>query len=286
MLSHAQLLALGLGPTGITRRQARGALHRERHGVYAVGQPALTIRGRWMAAVLAAGPTAVLSHTTAAALHGLVPTGTGPVHVTSPVRRARNQRGIRHHLSSLPDDEITTRDRIPVTEPMRTLVDLAAVLSPHRLQRAADLARIGEQARRRRLEELVARHRGRRGIATVRAILAAAERDAAIPRSELENRLRAIVASAGLPAPEINARERTTGRRYELDASWPAPRLAVELDGWESHRSRASFEADRERDRRLTVAGWRVIRITWRQLRDEPALVAAHLRALLARTNL
>jgi len=233
-----------------------------------------------MAAVLAAGPVAVLSHTSAAALQGLVSIGSGPTHVTSPTRRAKGQPGIRHHLASLPSDECATRDRIPVTEPIRTLVDLATTVSPHRLQRAADLARVGEPATRRHLEELLDRHRGRRGMTPLRAILAAAERDAAISRSELEERLRSVVATAGLPAPLINTRERTTGRRYELDASWPPLRLAVEIDGWESHRSRASFEADRERDRRLTVAGWRVIRITWRQLRDQPALVAAHLEAL------
>lgn len=280
VVAHRQLLGIGASGSAIGRRAARGALHRVHRGVYAVGHPAVSLQGRWMAAVLSAGEAAILSHQTAAFLHGLLPAAGPPIHVTARKRKP-GEPGILVHGSSLPDDETTTRDRIPVTEPMRTLVDLAAVLSPHRLQRAADLARIGAPARRRRLEVLLARHRGRRGTAALRAILEAAERDAAIPRSELENRLRAIVASAGLPAPEVNTRERTTGRRYELDASWPAWRLAVELDGWESHGTRQAFEADRERDRRLAVAGWRVIRITWRQLRDEPALVAAHLRALL-----
>lgn len=279
VVAHRQLRELGLSSSAIGRRIERASLHRMHRGVYAVGHPAISQLGRWMAAVLAAGEFAVLSHRSAGALWGIASESRAGTEVIVPAR-AHNRKSIRVHLSSVPADERTTRDRIPVTEPMRTLVDLATTLAPHRLQRAADLARIGEPARRHRLEELIDRHRGRRGMITLRTILAAAERDAAIPRSELENRLRAIVATAGLPAPAINAREQTTGRRYELDASWPSLRLAVELDGWESHRSRASFEADRERDRRLTVAGWRVIRITWRQLRDQPALVAAHLEAL------
>jgi len=236
-----------------------------------------------MAAVLAAGPTAVLSHTSAAALHGLVPIGSGPTHVTSPARRTRGQPGIRHHRVSLPSDETGTRDRIPVTEPMRTLVDLATIIGPGPLQRAADLAGLSRRENRVRLARLLERHRRGRGIARIGAVLAAAERDAAIPRSELERRFRALVRDHGLPEPLINGRVRATGRAYEPDISWPDRRVVVELDGFETHGTRQAFEADRERDRRLAVAGWLVVRVTWRQLRDEPALIAAQVRALLDR---
>ncbi len=153
VVAHRQLLELGLSSSAIGRRAARGALHRVHRGVYAVGHPAVSLQGRWMAAVLSAGDAAVLSHQTAAALHGLLPAAGPPIHVTARKRKP-GEPGILVHGSSLPGDERTARDGIPVTEPMRTLVDLTAVLSPHRLQRAADLARVGEPARRRRLEVL------------------------------------------------------------------------------------------------------------------------------------
>lgn len=281
VVALGQLTDLGLSPAAVSRRAARGLLHRVCPGVYAVGHPGITRRGHWLAAVLSAGPDAVLSHTSAAALLGILRAPDGPTHVTAGMRKGRRGRDIRIHVSSLSGDERTRRAAIPVTEPMRTLLDLAALLGRHRLQRAADLAGISQAHNRARLAHLLDRHRGRRGAASLRAVLAAAEREAAVPRSIFEDRLRAVVAAAGLPSPAINERERTTGRRYELDASWPDLGLALELDGWASHRTREAFERDRERDRRLTVAGWRVVRLTWRQLRDEPELVTAHLRALL-----
>jgi len=280
VVTRAQLHRLGLSSSAVGRRAKRGDLHRVHRGVYAVGHPLLSPRGRLMAAVLSAGDAALISHRSAAKLLGLGPFPDGDVDVTATSRRL-GATGVRIHRSAVAADERTNRDGIPVTEPMRTLVDLASVIGRHRLQRAADLAGISEPERRARLTALLERHRGRRGIAALREIVGEARAGRAATRSELEERFVRFIRRHGLPAPQTNLRVSVGEQRYELDAAWTESRLAVELDGYGTHSDRAAFERDRERDRRLQVAGWRVVRVTWHQLHDEPALVAAHLRVLL-----
>lgn len=280
VVTRGQLLELGLSRSAIGRRLERGLLHSLHRGVYAVGHPSITRHGRWLAAVLSAGGSAVLSHRSAGALWGLCRDSRAEVEVTVPAH-LHGRVGMRIHAAPLPDEERTRHDRIPTTDTLRTLLDLAAIMGPGPLQRAADLAGLSRRQNRVRLASLIDRHRGKRGIATIGAILAAAERDAAIPRSELERRFRAFVRDYRLPEPLINGRVLAAGRAYEPDISWPDRRVVVELDGFDTHGTRQAFEADRERDRRLAVAGWLVVRITWRQLRDEPAVIAAQVRALL-----
>jgi very-short-patch-repair endonuclease len=125
------------------------------------------------------------------------------------------------------------------------------------------------------------RHPRRPGVPRLRAVLASG-RVGIVTRSELESRFLALVTAAGLPAPRVNARIPAGGRRFEVDCVWPEPRVAVELDGHAYHSTRAAFERDRARDRLLQAAGWRVIRITWRQLHDEPEAVMADLKRLLS----
>lgn len=281
VITHRQLAVLGLSAVAISRRARRGALHRLHRGVYAVGHPLLTQRGRWQAAVLACGHDAALACRSAGAMWRLLePTSFSHIEVVVPHGR-RAHDGVRTHVAILPADERTVRDGIPVTTPERTLLDLAAVLGRHRLQRAADLAGAGDPSRRRRIEELLERHRGRRGLVALRAVVAAAQEGRAIPRSEFEERFTRFLRGHHLPPAVTNGEIAVGDVRYEVDASWPDRRVAVEVDGWEFHRTREAFEADRERDRRLSVAGWRVVRITWRQLRDDAEVVGAHLHALL-----
>jgi very-short-patch-repair endonuclease len=192
-------------------------------------------------------------------------------------RVTRQRPGIVVHRANLPLDERTTHRGIPTTTVPRTLLDLSAVVQRHELRGAL------REAERRRLtdplslHDLVARYERRPGLRAVRALLAEAGIGARIIRSELEERFQDFLIRAGLPLPQTNV----VIEGYEVDCVWPGQRLIVELDGHASHSPTHAFELDRARDRRLEAAGWRVIRITWRQLHEEPELVEADLRRLL-----
>jgi very-short-patch-repair endonuclease len=200
------------------------------------------------------------------------------IEVTCP-RTGRGRAGIQRHRAGLRTEEVTVHDGIPTTSVTRTLLDLAAVLTPRQLQRAVNQAEVLQLSDPVPLSAAVERHQSRRGTRALRDITATAN----VTRSELEDRFREFVHENDLPLPETNA---LVGP-YEVDCLWRAERVMVELDGRGVHDTRAAFEDDRARDRALQATGYRVVRITWRQLRDEPAAVAADLRALLrlARTR-
>ena len=223
-----------------------------------------------MAAVLAVGPDAALSHRAAGAQLGL---GRWPhLEVTAPTPRIH--RGISVYTSSLPEDEVTFVRGIRVTTLPRTLLDLAAVLASHQLEKAINEAEIQGQTDFLSLPDLIARYPRRKGVGAVRAIL---DTGPALTREELEARFRVFLRAAGHPTPRFNANV----QGYECDCVWPDRAVIVELDGRATHATRAAFEWDRERDRVVSAAGWRVIRITWRQLHQTPERVAADLRRLL-----
>jgi restriction endonuclease-like protein len=227
-----------------------------------------------MAAVLAAGPDAVLSHRAGGALLGIC--RYEGVEVTVPAYRARPS--ITVHTSPLPPDEVTTVDGIPVTGLSRTILDLARVLPPHQVERAFNEAEVRGLTDTVSLPDLVQRYPGRRGIRTIKTIL---DTGPAFTREELEARFAAFRRNAGLPSPSLNA----AVEGFECDCVWADQRLIVELDGRATHATRAAFERDRARDRVLTVAGWRTIRVTWRQLHEQPEALAADLRKLLTKPS-
>ena len=235
-----------------------------------------------MAAVLAGGPRAVLSHRSAAALWGIRPSGRAGIDITTaPPRRSR--RGIRVHGAVLPADEVTAVNGIPVTTTSRTLLDLAALITPRQVERALAEAEVLRLADVVSLAALVSRHRGRPGVAPIRELLERGRVDAAITRSELEDRFLALLDANGLPRPQVNrSLQLNTGSFVEADCVWAEPGLVVELDGYASHGTRTAFERDRARDRALQAAGWRIVRVTWRQLHEQHATVARELRALVA----
>jgi very-short-patch-repair endonuclease len=274
VVTRAQLEELGLDKRAIGRRVRWAWLHRVHRGVYAVGHDRLTTRGRFLAAVLACGPGAALSHQSAAVLWGLRPERGPRIDVTVPTTGGRKRRGAMIvHRSPLSDHEVTVRDGVPVTTVVRTLIDLADMLSRRGLERAIDEAAY----LRLDLDGLEPR-RGRRGYGVLSCVLAEHEAGSTWTRSELEERLLALCRRSSLPIPEVNAQ--VAG--YEVDFVWRDAQLIVETDGWRGHGTRGAFERDRIRDAALTAADWRVVRLTQRRLEREPEAVAKQLARLLA----
>lgn len=179
----------------------------------------------------------------------------------------------------VPPDELTTVRRIPVTTIPRTLFDLAAVLPRHQFERAINEADVRRLSDRLSLVDMLARYPNRRGAAVIRAIL---DEGVTITRSELEARFLSFLESTRLTMPEVNAHLFAGSRWFECDCVWRDQGLIVELDGWAAHGTAAAFERDRARDRILQAHGWRLARITWRQLRDDRDAVAYDLSALLS----
>jgi hypothetical protein len=279
VVAHRQLVELGIGRGGIERGVTAGRLHRLHIGVYAVGHRRLSRNGRWMAAVLACGPDAMLSHRSAAALWGILVTGGGAIDVTTATRSRHNRAGIAHHRPRrLHGEDRAATEGIPVTSVSRTLLDLGQVVQPRQMRRAID-----EAERRRRfdlgaVERLIGRSHGHHGLRLLQFVLGDYRGPPARTRSELERLFLDLCDDAGLPRPQANV----LIAGWEVDMAWPEQRLVVELDGYEFHRVRARFEEDRERDAALQLAGYRVLRITERRIDREPAWVARAVRALLS----
>jgi hypothetical protein len=285
VVARYQLEALGFEETAISRRLRAGRLHQVHAGVFAVGHRLVSREGRWMAAVLAMGDGAVLSHRSAAALWGLWGYG-GPVHVTLP-SKSRHVSGIRRHSSRvLPADEIAREDGIPVTSVPRTIFDCASEGDVDFVESLIRQAERRGRYDRLSLPQLLDRYPRRRGCRTVRWTLGRLEESpAGVAESPLEERFLPFLRAYDLPLPRLNEWIELGGRRYRVDCHWPGTKEVVELDSWEVHSTRSAFRGDRERDRRLRVAGYGLTRITWSQLDDEPAAIAADLRALLGLQN-
>lgn len=280
LVARRQLLKGGLGRGAVDARIKRGQLHAIQRGVYAVGHRVLSREGRWMAAVLACGSGAVLSHRTAGQLWGLVPRSSALPEVTRPTK-FRPRPGIVGHHAVLPGDERAVVDGLPLTSVFRTIFDLAGVLKRRQLERAMHQAEVLGLTDRLSIPDLLERHPRSRGAATLRELLAE-KAPAGITRNDFEEGFVALLDDHALPRPAFNAPLAVRGRFFEIDSLWRDHRLAVELDGRAVHATPAAFESDRERDRILQAEGWRTARVTWRQLWDDPEAVAADLRRLLA----
>jgi very-short-patch-repair endonuclease len=281
VVARRQLAELGLGKGAITARLRAGRLHQLHAGVYSVGHQLLTRQGRWMAAVLASGPNAVLSHWSAAALWMIRPSSRSIIDVTDPVK-SRTWHGIRRHHKALPPDEITVKGKIPVTTVPRTIFDLAATEPLDVVKALLREAEFLELHDRLSLWDLVERYPGRRGIRKVKVALEALKDEPVDERKSLfEERFVPFLGRHALPRPRFNDWIVAADKRFQVDCLWPDQRQIVELDGWQGHKTRTAFREDRARDRRLRVAGYGVTRLTWNQLEDEPESVAFDLRVLL-----
>jgi very-short-patch-repair endonuclease len=279
VVSRRQLRALGLDDNAVSYRVRTGRLHRLHRGVYAVGHTVLGARGRWMAAVLACGPDAALSHASAAALWELRPSEATWIDVTVPRVGARTRPGVRvHRPRTLGADELTVHHGIPVTTPGRTLLDLAATLSERALERALDMAEVQRLTDYPALDALARAHPGHRGAGKLSAALKRHHAGTTLTKGGLEELFLALCRRHGLPQPRIN----TWIANLEVDFVFHEARVAVETDSWRHHHTRRAFERDRHRDATLTRAGYRTLRFTHHQIATEPRTVAETLAAALA----
>lgn len=252
-------------------------------GVYAVGHPALRREGHWMAASLACGPGAVVSHATAAALWGIRDTAAATIDVTVPSRAGRCRPGLRIHGSRLEADERDIEDGIPCTSVARTLLDLAGVLRGRALEQVYERAERRRVLDTRELELLIGRHHGGRGVWRLRSTLDGFDPAVLDARSELEVRFIRLCRDAALPRPIVNRLLRTANSTFEVDFHWPSARLVVETDGREFHAGARARRADALRDRELKAAGWTVLRATWGQVVVTPEPLILRLRRHLVR---
>lgn len=273
------MLAAGIGRGAIAHRLKNGRLHERYAGVYRVGPDVGEPWADEMAAILYFGGYAVLSHRTAAALWGFIDTTPDGVSVTLAGRDARSRPGLTvHRTTHLDRRDLRLRDGLPATAPARTLIDLAAVASDAELEEAMAIARMRGLASDREIELAIERAGPRAGVARIKRLLHGAGGEG-FTRSRAERRMRTLLARASLPQPLVNAQL----HGFTVDFLWPREKLVLEVDGYQFHGDRRAFERDRRRDQILVAAGYRVIRITWRQLRDEPLAVLARIaQALIA----
>lgn len=278
LVTRRQLTEAGIACHVIDRRVGSGRLQPVHRGVYQVG-PILSNRAREMAACLACGPSAVISHRSAAGVWTILPPDPPGTPVEVSVADGQPRRpGIRvHRIGSFERHELTVVDRIPITTPARTLLDLAVAASARTIERALGEGLALRCVTLRQVRETIERHRRLPGCRRLEAVLDRGQPD--VTQSEAEERFLALVRRGDLGSPETNVRIGS----YEVDFLWRAERMVVEVDGWTFHSSRRAFERDRRRDGDLAGLGFRVVRVTWEALVDEPMRVVGQVaRALEA----
>lgn len=277
VVSVGQLHVLGYSKSSLEKAAAGGRLHHIDRSVYAVGHTNLSSYGQCLAAVLACGPGAVLSHYSAAWLWGLARWSPRPFHVTGPVARRPRLPVHIHRARRLEDADWRLIEEIPVTAVPRLLLDLAACLKPKSLDRLVERTEEKGFFDLRQVEDLLARTVGHHGHGRLRRAIAL-YKPTSFTRSGLEKRFLELCLEAGLPQPRMNYVE----EGFELDAYWPEFRFAVELDVFETHGTRAAFERDRKRQEDLLLAGIQMTRVTGPRLEREPAEVIDRVARLLS----
>jgi Protein of unknown function (DUF559) len=278
---------VALSPRAIQKRAAVGHLHRLHAGVYSIVPRHLLKReGLYMAAVLACGPGAVLSHRSAAAHLELRDWGHTKIEVTVPRRSARQHDGVKVHRSTtLTDEDVTVADNIPCTTVHRTLLDLAEVVTQRQLERSFDQAEISERLDLAAINDQLARNPTRPGAKALRRVLTEHYIGRTPTWSENEEALLAITRELGIPDPDTNQFIVLDDGAppIRVDFVWRDQRVIVEADSKKWHSSTQRLESDRVRDQRLTLSGWKIIRTTWKQMKYRPHELRPLLLKLLAR---
>lgn len=279
VVTSVQLRHAGLRRGAVEYRLRIGRLHRVHWGVYAVGHTRLSHAGRCLAAALSLGPDAVVSHSSAAVLWGLLADRGAPAHVTV-ARNVHARLGVRvHTVRHLDFDDRTRRARIPVTTVARTLLDLADTASEPALRRAVREAHVQRLVDEPTLRVQLQRAHGRRGAPRLDALI----QDGPAPtRSELEDRMLALLRSHGFPQPLVNTRLPGFPRRMEPDFLFPDRGLVIEADGERYHDNRLARRDDATKMALLEAAGYRVVRVNWHQLTAETEQTVRRLRRVFA----
>ncbi len=277
-VARRQLLARGVTEDAIFRRRRSGALTSIHPGVYRAAPAAPATREKEFAAVLAGGPGALLSHRSAADAYGVLRyPAAGEVWITNTSGRGTRRPGLRVLRTRVAQpQDVSFLDWLPITSPARTLLDLAGVVEPERLEAAVAEAQGRRLVREEDLRRQLATAHGRRGAGALRRLL---EREAPPKRTKREAELRMLrlIRGAGLPEPLVNA---TVGA-FEVDFYWPSHRVVAEFDSWEFHSDRRAFRRDRERTNDLQLRRIVVLRFTWQHLTARPGMLVARLRAAL-----
>ena len=276
LITASQLQNLGYSKSTIHDRVAAGRLHPTAFGgVYSLAPAPLGRLETIKAAALSCGHPSLPSHWSAAEVLRIAEPPLLPVHLTRPTGNGRRRRLLVIHRSIVPPRDTAGRDGVLCTSAARTVFDLAVLARPEEVERvliAADSRRI---LNRPRLQELIDGSPGRRGVRTLRDLLSA---DAIRVRSEAEIEMLFVCRLAGVPEPIVNG----VVAGIEVDLNWPELRLVAELDGWRFHGGRERANADRDRDQRLLVAGWQVVRFTRDQIAADPAGCAHRLAEIAA----
>ncbi len=280
LITREQLFSLGAGRDAIRRAVERGRLCRLHRAVYATTAPsALPPLAIELAAVLACGSRAYLSHHSAAHVWGFRVAPRDGVDVTVVARRPPTRNGIHiRRVADIDPADVRSHRGIPITSPARTLLDIAVDLTEREFERAFDEAIVRRVTSLAAVRAMLLVNGRRRGAQRIRALVSA-DRATTMTRSDAEEMFLGLVRDAKLPGPEINARI----GRYEVDFCWRQERVVVEIDGHAFHSTRAALERDHGRDAELQQLGFIVIRVTWRQLRREPLRVVAWVASALSR---
>lgn len=282
-----QLRQLGLSSSAVRSRVEEGSLLRLHEGVYAVGCMPQTEEARYMAAVLACGPDAVLSHRSAVDLLGLREDRRARIDVTAPGRRGRAPQGIAaHRHGSLIAADRTEVKGIPCTSVARTLLDFAGVAPVWELRQVIGEAEVLRALDHAEVRRLIKRGRGRRGVARLRMLLDEIHPQTKRTRSEMERLFLRMCAATGLPEPEVNVWLELDDGLLQPDFLWRDAGLIVEADSRRFHDTDSAFLSDRRREQRLQLAGWRVSRCTWGEIEREPRRLAETIHGLIAQRSL
>jgi very-short-patch-repair endonuclease len=274
VVTRDELLRAGISASGIDRRLRKGLLIAEFRGVFRVGHRAPSLEARYLAAVRACGPGALLSGRAAGHLLGLLKGSAPAPEVTAPTQR--RVAGVRTRRCRTGDPRDATSFRgIPVTTVPRTLVDLAAVLAPDELARACHEAGVRHRTTPAHVDVVLAPRPNCPGAANLRRVL---HGEIHVTLSKLERAFLALLRAEGLPLPETNGR--AGGRR--VDCRWPEHRLTVELDSYRYHNTRHAWERDRRREREAYARGDQFRRYTYKDVVENPTRMLAELRELLA----
>ena len=282
-VSLEQLRACGASAAAAQARVRRGHWRRMHKCVYFIGRGPITLRARWMAAVLACGPTAVLSHRSAAALHGLRAENRAKTDVSVPSKSIRQRRGIEVHAAgSLTAEDITDIYNIPCTTLPRTVFDLAETVDRRAVLLAIDRAELLRTFDRRDFDAALARASGHRGAAVVQSILDEYHGPSDGAENPLLDHFLVLCGRAGVRHPELEAAIELEDGPIHVDCLWRAERVAVELDSRANHDSARGFDNDRDRDQQLVLAGFIPIRFSWRHVHAQATRTERRLCELLA----